>query len=367
MILNFNQTSDVSKKPLATDDREQCPICLLDVAELPSRTALKKHLASHLERFSLDCLPLDTSSWGDQNIHDDGSESSDEDQDLRLGHHEHNAHNEQQETITESFEAQTEEDYRVEEVVLSEKVMREIELGQLLTPAESELLRESYKRSEGGTQEETQGTELSTSEKIIRGKFDAEREQVIEDYQRRSGEAREAISPHEAESKVNHESYNSGPEDDLRNKIDAQRHQIVEGSERRERERRERELKKQEDRTVAEPAERREEELLVKNEPEKADDAQDKLDDVMRKRLAEFGFTQSQVDEMTTDEQESNQQPASTRPKITYRIVGGSTKPHAPVCFKIHTDHMAIETLKYYDLPWKYDKVTKTAYRRDET
>jgi len=143
MTLNFKQTSDVSKKPLATNDREQCPICLLDIAELPSRTSLTKHLASHLERFSLDCLPLDTSSWGDQNIRDDGSESSDPDQDLRLGHHEHNAHNGQQETITESFEARTEEDYRVEKLVLSEEAMRETELGQLLTPAESELLRES--------------------------------------------------------------------------------------------------------------------------------------------------------------------------------------------------------------------------------
>ena len=69
-------------------------MCLLGVADLPSRMSLSKHLASHLERFSLDCLPLDTSSWGDQNIRDDSSEPSDADQDLRLGHHEHNAHNE---------------------------------------------------------------------------------------------------------------------------------------------------------------------------------------------------------------------------------------------------------------------------------
>jgi hypothetical protein len=38
---------------------------------------------------------------------------------------------------------------------------------------------------------------------------------------------------------------------------------------------------------------------------------------------------------------------------------GDSTTPQAPFYPKIHTDHMAIETLKYYDISWEYDKVSK--------
>lgn len=349
IMLSTRQKSELgtSIKRAVVDDRTQCPICLLDVADLPRPTGLTKHLASHLERFSLDCLPLNTSSWGNENLHDDVSESSDPDQDLPLEHHEHNARNEQQEMITESSEAQTEEDYRVEKVLLSEEAMREIELGQLLTPAESELLRENYKRSERRTQGDAEREELSISEEKIPAEINAERKQVIKEYQRRRPESEEESITYGDESRVNYESYDSGTED----------------HERTERGRKGHEQKEQEDRTVAGLARSRED--ISQHEAEREDVGQDKSHDTLVwKGLAEAGFAQVQVGEMTTKEQGSKQAPASSTPKTVSRPAGGPARPHALVYPKVHTDHMAIEALRYKDTPWEYDQVIKTACRR---
>ena len=341
-MLTTRETSEpgTSKKRVMTNDRTQCPICLLDVAELPGRTTLTKHLASHLERFSLDCLPLNTISWVNENLHDYESESSDPDQDLPFEHHEHNAHNgnEQQETIIEGFEAQTKEDYRVEKVVLSEEAMRDIELGQLLTPVESELLGAGYKHIERRTQEEPENEETSSSREMIWERIYVERKQVLEDDQRRRRQAEDNIGIYEAGSSGKQESYNSGSEHDLRDKIDAKKKLIIEDSERRQRE-----LKEEQDYTMSE---------LV-------DDAQHMMNDSMRKRLAETGFfTQAQIDAIMADKK--NQQPASIPPETAPRPAGGRTGFRTLVYSKIHTDYIIPEALKYYDIPWEYDKVIKT-------
>jgi hypothetical protein len=78
-MLNRTQVPDASMPCLSVpaDERAQCPICLLYTTRLPSRTSLSKHLASHLERFSLNCLPLGADFWGGENLRsDDSSEST---------------------------------------------------------------------------------------------------------------------------------------------------------------------------------------------------------------------------------------------------------------------------------------------------
>jgi hypothetical protein len=161
MMLSFKQTSDTSKRPFTIDERKQCPICLLDVADLPSRTILTKHLASHLERFSLDCLPLDTSSWGDQNIHDSGSESSDPDQDLYPEPHKQ-TFSDEQEVGGVSSEDETTGDSRVEETQWPDGYVRG--RGDQFPDLPGEHLRMSKWTAEGEELRTSELTDAATEE-----------------------------------------------------------------------------------------------------------------------------------------------------------------------------------------------------------
>lgn len=64
---------------------------------------------------------------------------------------------------------------------------------------------------------------------------------------------------------------------------------------------------------------------------------------------------------MTTKEQESKQAPVPRPPRTASQPAGHPIRPHALVYPKIHVDYMATETLKYYDIPWEYDKVNQDA------
>lgn len=197
---------------------------------------------------------------------------------------------------------------------------RERQLKSEKIESKRERLREVYRRTRLGRTrleqiEKTQGTELSISEMNERETIVAGKKQVIEDDQRRRRQAEEKIGKYEAGSSGMHESYNSGPKDDLHDNIDAERKQIIEDYERRQRE-----LKEQRDHTVANLVRKREE--IPQNEAESADDAQDKVDDAMRKRLVETGFTQAQIDAVMEKDQK-NQQPTSRPPETAHRPASG--------------------------------------------
>jgi hypothetical protein len=152
----------------------------------------------------------------------------------------------------------------------------------------------------------------------------------------------------------NLESYNSGSGDHLRDGIDAERKGIITDHERREQE-----LKEQEGRASAELLRSRQERMENEYDDKRAE--QDKMNDAMRKRLAEADFTQSQIDAIMSSDGGRKQQPAPKMPrKAPPPPAGDPTNLRAPVYPKVHTDHMATETLRYYDIPWEYDKVGKT-------
>lgn len=94
----------------------------------------------------------------------------------------------------------------------------------------------------------------------------------------------------------------------------------------------------------------------MQNEAEREDDAE--LSDLRRERFTAWGFTDSQIDAMMDKQQSNKQQPASRTPTAS-GPANVSAKPHAPVYPKVHTGHMSIETLKYYDISWEYDQVLK--------
>jgi hypothetical protein len=99
-----------------------------------------------------------------------------------------------------------------------------------------------------------------------------------------------------------------------------------------------------------------------KAEKEKKAEKQ-KMDDAMRKHLAESGFTQSQIeaimDKNKKQQQQQQQQPAShrTTTTTTTTLARVPLREEVPVYAKIHVDYISTETLRYYDIPWEYDRV----------
>ena len=93
---------------------------------------------------------------------------------------------------------------------------------------------------------------------------------------------------------------------------------------------------------------------LEKEEAEEKDKKkkqEKELEDEMHRRLAKFGFQENQIEGMI--DPKKAEKPAQDR--------SSSLGPaHRPTYVKIHRDHLSIDTLKYYNLPWEYDRVRKT-------
>jgi hypothetical protein len=74
----------------------------------------------------------------------------------------------------------------------------------------------------------------------------------------------------------------------------------------------------------------------------------EKVDDEMRKKLHKFGFQDSQIQ-------------AILDPKKVEKLQAGqSPLPPGPIpnYFRFHRNHIDVETLRYYSLPWEYDYVS---------
>lgn len=97
-------------------------------------------------------------------------------------------------------------------------------------------------------------------------------------------------------------------------------------------------------------------------------EAEEKFQNEMRKRLASLGYTERTI-EIMVDQEKAKQ----FKQKVEASPRGGShdrrttttttttsldlfQSPRAPVYPKVHRDYLAVETLKYYDLPWEYDR-----------
>ncbi|KAF1829056.1 hypothetical protein BDW02DRAFT_561926 [Decorospora gaudefroyi] len=82
------------------------------------------------------------------------------------------------------------------------------------------------------------------------------------------------------------------------------------------------------------------------------------LDMHMRKRLADFGFVESQIEALVRDEKEKESlktnQKGLERGTATSTL-GSQIMGPPPTYAKIHKDHLDVETLHYYDIPYEYD------------
>ncbi|KAF2471993.1 uncharacterized protein BDR25DRAFT_302804 [Lindgomyces ingoldianus] len=107
--------------------------------------------------------------------------------------------------------------------------------------------------------------------------------------------------------------------------------------------------------------EKEEWERFLRKQKEKEDEEKEKkkkqeqeLEDQMRKRLAHFGFQENQIQAMIKPEEAAKlqQQQALTAgmsPLNPLRLT------HQPTYVKVHKDHLAIDTLLYYDIPYEVD------------
>lgn len=99
--------------------------------------------------------------------------------------------------------------------------------------------------------------------------------------------------------------------------------------------------------------ERRQREKKAKEEEEKKK-KEAEFEEEMRKRLAQQGYTQSQIDSMVKGKDEKKQQQQTTTTTTTVE----KWRSSAPVYAKIHRDYLSIDTLRYYEIPYEYDRVS---------
>lgn len=174
-------------------------------------------------------------------------------------------------------------------------------------------------------------------------KQESEKKRVIEEFERKQREAKERAKAEETRILEKME----------RDKIAAKEEErrVLEKVEREKRE-----AKEREDREWAE-FERRRKEKQEKEEKEKKE-AQAKLDDAMRKRLAESGFTQSQIEAIMDKEKAKKQPTKTTTTTTTTTLTRAPLRAHVPTYAKIHIDYLSVETLRYYDIPYEFDRVS---------
>ncbi|KAF2120524.1 hypothetical protein BDV96DRAFT_594978 [Lophiotrema nucula] len=84
-------------------------------------------------------------------------------------------------------------------------------------------------------------------------------------------------------------------------------------------------------------------------EKEKRDKQEAELEEAMRKRLAHFGFQENQISAMIKPEEAAKLHQGQT-PLNPLRLT------HQPTYVKVHRDHLSVDTLQYYDIPFEYDR-----------
>jgi hypothetical protein len=237
------------------------------------------------------------------------------------------------------------------------------ELDRLERERREDEQREAWKREEARIKSEMEIKRLKDEAKRAADdqKHDADRKRVIEDYERKQREAKEKAKADEIRFMEKREREKREAKEEEQRFLEKMEREKREAKEEERRviekvEREKREAKEREDREWAE-FERRRKEKEEKEAKEKKE-AQAKLDEAMRKRLAETGFTQSQIDAIMDKEKKKQEPTSKTTTTTTTTLARVPLRGHVPVYAKIHVDYISTETLRYYDIPWEYDRVS---------
>ena len=175
---------------------------------------------------------------------------------------------------------------------------------------------------------------------------------IVEDYERRQREGREKAAEEERRLKEKLER----EQKEQREKKDREWHEFLE-KQKADKEKAEKEEKEAYERFLKKQQEKKEKEEKEKKESE------EKFQNEMRRRLANLGYTEKTI-EIMIDEEKAKKFKADVEKKSDQMEVW---RPHkAPIYPKVHRDYLAIETLKYYDLPWEYDRVSFSSSLRSK-
>lgn len=93
-----------------------------------------------------------------------------------------------------------------------------------------------------------------------------------------------------------------------------------------------------------------------KEEDRKNGKAEKDFEDQMRSRLSKHGFTEAQIDALVDEDRDRKNATTTTTTTTTMSRWSGDGKP---VYSKVHRKYLALDTLRYYDVPWEYDVVSK--------
>lgn len=106
--------------------------------------------------------------------------------------------------------------------------------------------------------------------------------------------------------------------------------------------------------------------FLRKQEEKKQKEADEKkkkeeeVEEEMRRRLSKAGVPYKQIEAIINDEKEKKKTTTTTT-TTTIQATGNEVDlfrgARGPVYAKIHRDYLSTDTLKYYGVPYEYDKV----------
>lgn len=181
------------------------------------------------------------------------------------------------------------------------------------------------------------------------------------DEARRLREAKEAdeakaaiIAEHEAELKAQEEAKKAAVAEYMRKKTE-------EEQKAKEAEEALRAKIKREEAEQKEKAEKEMKELLLKQkekemkEKEKKKRKEEELKEEVAKKLSKFGFQHNQIDAIN----DTKHYVRPTTTTTTTTAIAPLGQHGHPTYIKVHCDHIAAETLQYYNIPWQWDRVSK--------
>ncbi|TKA28695.1 hypothetical protein B0A50_03022 [Salinomyces thailandicus] len=176
---------------------------------------------------------------------------------------------------------------------------------------------------------------------------DDERQRIIAEYADKQRKDAEKARAEEARIKEKIER----EEREARDFEEAEEKRIKEKLEREAREAKEREKREWED--FLRRQKEKEEQEKAQKKAEK-----DKFEAEMRRRLAQQGYAENQIDVMVDEEKAKKWQEERSRSRrrqtTTALQVWEDTRP--PVYAKVHRDYLSIDTLIYYDVPYEFDR-----------
>ena len=181
--------------------------------------------------------------------------------------------------------------------------------------------------------------------------LEREREKIKQEYEIKALKAEEKRKADEAHEKEERKRIMAEYEQRMREESEERKAEEERLRDKFEREKREaKEKKEREYAAFLAEQKAKEEEAKAKKKKE-----EEEFQDEMRKRLARFGYTQAQIEAMVKEETAAKTDSRTTMTTTTMTRWNGNPNPIYP---KIHMKYHAVDTLRYYELPWEYDSVS---------